>query len=98
VKRPILALAGIAVLTLAVAASAQDKPTEATLDLYKTKCLACHLDRGKKSSATRIAPACPRASKQCASCHMPKLSLPGAHYKFTDHLIRIYNPSEAYPD
>jgi hypothetical protein len=68
------------------------------LESYDSKCLACHLDRGKKSSATRIAPACPRASKQCASCHMPKLSLPGAHYKFTDHLIRIYNPSEAYPD
>ena len=42
-KRPILVLASIA---LAVAASAQDKPSEATLDLYKTKCLACHLPDG----------------------------------------------------
>jgi mono/diheme cytochrome c family protein len=46
VKRPILAVAGIALGTLAVPAFAQDKPTEATLDLYKTKCLACHLPDG----------------------------------------------------
>jgi cytochrome c oxidase subunit 2 len=29
-----------------VTASAQNKPTEATLELYKTKCLACHLPDG----------------------------------------------------
>jgi mono/diheme cytochrome c family protein len=46
VKRPILALAGIALVTLGATATAQDKPTEATLDLYKTKCLACHLPDG----------------------------------------------------
>jgi len=46
VKRPILVIAGVATAALAVAASAQDKPTEATLDLYKMKCLACHLADG----------------------------------------------------
>jgi mono/diheme cytochrome c family protein len=46
VKRPILVLAGIALTTLAVTTSAQEKPSEATLDLYKTKCLACHLPDG----------------------------------------------------
>ena len=45
-KRPNLALAGIALASLAATAAAQDKPTEATLDLYKTKCLACHLPDG----------------------------------------------------
>ena len=45
-KRPNLALAGIALVSLAATAAAQDKPTEATLDLYKTKCLACHLPDG----------------------------------------------------
>ncbi|HSB61967.1 MAG TPA: cytochrome c [Vicinamibacteria bacterium] len=39
---PSLALA----LLLPVAAAAQEKPTEATLELYKTKCLACHLADG----------------------------------------------------
>ena len=45
-KRPILAFAGLAVAFLAVSVSAQEKPAEATLDLYKTKCLACHLPDG----------------------------------------------------
>ena len=45
-KRPNLALAGLALVSLAATAAAQDKPTEATLDLYKTKCLACHLPDG----------------------------------------------------
>lgn len=45
-KRPNLVLAGLALVGLAVTASAQDKPTDATLDLYKTKCLACHLPDG----------------------------------------------------
>jgi aldose sugar dehydrogenase len=38
--RPFLAMA---LAGLAASASAQGKPTEATLELYKTKCLACHL-------------------------------------------------------
>jgi hypothetical protein len=28
---------------------------------------------------------------------MPKVELPGAHFKFTDHRIRIVKPGEAYP-
>ena len=43
------------------------------------------------------AKACPVAKTNCVSCHMPKLDLPGAHYKFTDHRIRIVKPNEPYP-
>ena len=68
------------------------------LEGYDAKCLACHLRNEEKATPTRSAPACPRASKACAGCHMPKLSLPGAHYKFADHFIRVYNPNESYPD
>ena len=32
----------------------------------------------------------------CVSCHMPKTELPGAHYKFTDHRIRIVKPDEHF--
>jgi mono/diheme cytochrome c family protein len=32
------------VLAGALPAAAQTKPTDATLELYKTKCMACHLD------------------------------------------------------
>jgi Cytochrome c3 len=65
---------------------------------YDSKCLACHARRGDKTSATRKAPACPTAASNCASCHMPKLDLPGTHYKFTDHYIRVDHPGKPYPD
>jgi hypothetical protein len=68
------------------------------LESYDSKCLACHVHSGEQPTATRAARACPRASKNCASCHMPKLSLPGSHYKFADHFIRVYNPTDSYPD
>ena len=44
-RLPILPILAIAAL-LPAAAAAQEKPTEATLELYKTKCLACHLADG----------------------------------------------------
>jgi hypothetical protein len=59
---------------------------------YDGKCLACHRD-GKAS-----AKACKVAAANCVSCHMPKLDLPGAHHKFTDHEIRIVRANERYPD
>jgi hypothetical protein len=40
---------------------------------------------------------CPVAQHSCATCHMPKYSLPGAHFKFTDHWIRVVHPKEPYP-
>jgi hypothetical protein len=51
---------------------------------YDAKCQACH-SRGGKAAAKL----CSVAKNNCVSCHMPKLELPGAHYKFTDHDIRI---------
>jgi len=65
---------------------------------YDRRCLACHIKLGTKASTTRKAPACPRAVSHCTRCHMPKLPLPGAHYKFTDHFIRVYHAGETYPD
>ena len=68
---------------------------------FDRKCLACHA--GAKSAAGKPAipkpgaKACPVAKTNCVSCHMPKLDLPGAHYKFTDHRIRIVKPNEPYP-
>ena len=68
------------------------------LESYDSKCLACHLHMGEKPTVTRRAPACPRGAKACAGCHMPRLSLPGSHFKFADHFIRVYNQGESYPD
>lgn len=58
---------------------------------YTASCLACH--GGGKPGAR----SCPVSKSNCVSCHMPKLELPGAHYKFTDHRIRIVKPGEPYP-
>jgi hypothetical protein len=58
---------------------------------YDAKCQACH---GGGKAATR---ACRVSKSNCVTCHMPKIELPGAHYKFTDHRIRIVKPNEPYP-
>lgn len=58
---------------------------------YTPRCLACH--GGGKSDARP----CRVSKANCVSCHMPKLDLPGAHYRFTDHRIRIVRPGEPYP-
>jgi hypothetical protein len=56
---------------------------------YDSKCLACHAGQPKK---------CPVAKQDCASCHMPKIELPGAHRQFTDHQIRIAHANQPYPE
>jgi hypothetical protein len=58
---------------------------------YDAKCLACH--GGGKAEAK----ACPVSKTKCVSCHMPRIELPGSHFKFTDHRIRIVKPNEPYP-
>lgn len=58
---------------------------------YDTKCMACH--GGGKPGAK----SCTAAKDKCVTCHMPKLELPGAHFKFSDHRIRIVKPNEKYP-
>jgi hypothetical protein len=64
---------------------------------YDAKCLACHSRRGDMPNRQKAA-ACPRAMHDCVTCHMPKLELPGAHFAFTDHYIRIVQPNIPYPD
>ncbi|MDE1156102.1 MAG: multiheme c-type cytochrome [Acidobacteriaceae bacterium] len=70
---------------------------ETSSAVYDQKCLACHASQSS-GTVSQKAPACPRATKDCASCHMPKLNLPGAHFAFTDHYIRVVKPGEPYPD
>ena len=74
---------------------------------YDSKCFACHRSQASlrspqiaKSEAAdeRDAKPCPVAQKACASCHMPKVELPGSHFKFTDHRIRVARPGEPFPN
>ncbi len=50
----------------------------------------CYDHQDKRISCT--------ACQNCASCHMPKTDLPGAHFKFTDHQIRIVRAGAPYPN
>jgi len=65
---------------------------------YDAKCLACHLTTAKEAKTERrSAAACPVSTKNCATCHMPKVELQGMHASFTDHWIRIAKPNEPIP-
>ena len=65
---------------------------------YDSKCLACHRIKGSVSSSTdHSGPACRVGFRNCVNCHMPKYALPGGHFKFTDHWIRVVKSDESYP-
>jgi hypothetical protein len=83
------------------------EPLAREVSYYDAKCTACHAVKGRAAAElkTRAKPAaqgtevaCKVATKDCVSCHMPKLGPPAAHFKFTDHYIRIVKPQEAYPN
>jgi hypothetical protein len=66
---------------------------------YDSKCQACHDAQTKPAKASaRRAVVCPVAKKDCVTCHMPKIELPGSHNLFSDHRIRIVKPGEPYPE
>jgi hypothetical protein len=60
---------------------------------YDSKCLACHA-----AGANPAAHLCKVSKNNCASCHMPRIDMPGSHHSFTDHQIRIVRANEAFPD
>ena len=65
---------------------------------YDGKCLACHsAGLSAKPTADHPGAGCPVATKDCVSCHMPKIEDPDNHYKFTDHDIRVVRANEALP-
>lgn len=64
---------------------------------YDAKCLACH-SRSASPATSASALICRIAKKDCVTCHMPKVEIPGSHNRFTDHLIRIVKGNEKYPD
>lgn len=69
-----------------------------TAAFYDSKCLDCHDGPNRSASAGRvIAPRCRIATKNCVTCHMPKYELPGDHFKFADHDIRIIRLNDRFP-
>lgn len=67
---------------------------------YDAKCLACHASSNNAGNALvhADAKACPKATSDCASCHMPAIKLPNGLMTFHDHQIRVVKPGESYPD
>jgi hypothetical protein len=74
------------------------KPLVEDLAFYDQRCLNCHAKTTSTSTADHVATVCPVSGKDCVSCHMPKYAIPGMHFKFTDHWIRVAKAGEAYPD
>ena len=74
------------------------KPLAEDPGFYDQRCLACHATANSSSTADHMAAACPVSGKDCVTCHMPKYDIPGMHYKFTDHWIRVAQAGAAYPD
>lgn len=65
---------------------------------YDSRCLQCNSTEVAQRKAPAAAKKCPVATGNCIGCHMPKVEIPGLHYRFTDHEIRIVKKGEAYPD
>lgn len=66
---------------------------------YDSKCLACHVaSPAAKPAQDHPGAACPLASKDCITCHMPKIDIPDMHTAFADHLIRVVRPGAPIPD
>ena len=61
---------------------------------YDSRCLACHSGSGIGKSGAQV---CRVASKDCTSCHLPKVRIPEVHHAFTDHWIRIVKAGQPYP-
>jgi Cytochrome c554 and c-prime len=88
---------GAAQLTC-VACHNPHEPVRRDASAYDRVCLGCHTASGAKPTAAQTRGSCSIGSKNCISCHMPKVYVPDMHYKFTDHRIRIAHEGDAYPE
>ena len=70
---------------------------ETSAPAYDAKCRACHSPNAAPATGAS-AHICKVATRECVNCHMPAVDLPGAHKKFTDHMIRIVKAGGSYPD
>jgi Cytochrome c554 and c-prime len=78
------------------------EPLKREVAYYDAKCTACHAVKGQADAKARsggegLIAGCKVSTKDCVSCHMPKIGPPAAHFKFTDHYIRIVRSKEQYP-
>jgi hypothetical protein len=66
---------------------------------YDSKCLACHVASPTAKPTKELPGAgCPVGTKDCTTCHMPKVAIPDMHSAFADHLIQVVRPGAPIPD
>ena len=63
------------------------KPLEADALSYDSHCLQCHTGTAHSATPAQQARVCPKATSNCVSCHMPKVTVATMHGDFTDHYI-----------
>ena len=64
------------------------RPLERNAAAYDARCSSCHAPAPSAAVGRRPA-TCPKASRDCVTCHMPKYEVPEMHVSFTDHRIRV---------
>jgi hypothetical protein len=75
------------------------KPLVRDAASYDDRCLSCHLNSiGTKPTVDHPGAACPTATKNCVSCHMPQYQVVDIPVKFTDHQIRVVRPDQPIPE
>jgi len=65
---------------------------------YDQRCMSCHVAAGAKPTADHPGRPCPKSTKDCVTCHMPKYEAPDMHFEYTDHQIRIAQPGAPFLD
>jgi len=73
-------------------------PMEQSTAAYDSKCLACHTVRGGAAQADHPGKSCPKATSDCAGCHMPKVVVPNTSILYADHRIRIARAGAPFPE
>jgi Cytochrome c554 and c-prime len=64
------------------------QPLEHDPAFYDSRCLQCHVNQtGGKTTVELPGGACPVGTKNCTTCHMPKVESAVQHSTFTDHWI-----------
>jgi len=71
------------------------EPLQRNPAAYDAACLSCHSGQAKQTAAASVGKKCPVATRNCATCHMPKCRLPLAPFTMSDHFIRIVAPTDA---
>ena len=74
-------------------------PMERKTAAYDSKCLACHTVRGGAAAKVdQAGKSCPVGKRDCAGCHMPKVTVATSPILFTDHRIRIAAAAAPFPE